>query len=295
MGSGADYAWPAAARAKDPAHQPVLPSRSRPPGCCGRCRARLPGRLRPAARAQFSPGPIELSGSVNLDEADSAVRAHLERVKAYVADRQWDEAVETLRQVMENHGAKMIPLTPTRYRQPDRLLPRANRVAAGRGAGPLSRARRSAGRAMVRRGTGSRATRRGWPKSSTRCFAAPGATMRCGPWARSSWSKGNHGAARRYWERLIEVPPARIPAARFEAAREQAGLAAPSEAALFDQWYAIDVDATPRSSIDCAATTSLTRRRGRALVQFWKSQRLSAHATGLSRHDACRWPTSAPG
>ncbi len=50
-----------------------------------------------------------------MDAADSGVRAHLERASAYVADRQWDEAVETLRQVMENHGSKMIPLTATRY------------------------------------------------------------------------------------------------------------------------------------------------------------------------------------
>ena len=69
----------------------------------------------PIARAQFAATSDELSDSINVDEAESAVRAHLERVRAYVADRQWDESVETLRQVMENHGSKVIPLTPTRY------------------------------------------------------------------------------------------------------------------------------------------------------------------------------------
>ncbi|HUE12613.1 MAG TPA: hypothetical protein VMR25_00490, partial [Planctomycetaceae bacterium] len=39
------------------------------------------------ARAQFSTAPIEFSGSITLDEADSGVRAHLERIRAYVADR----------------------------------------------------------------------------------------------------------------------------------------------------------------------------------------------------------------
>src|SRR5258708_2180290 len=39
------------------------------------------------------PSQFELSGSVHLDEVDSTVRAHLERVKAYIADGQWDEAV----------------------------------------------------------------------------------------------------------------------------------------------------------------------------------------------------------
>src|SRR5438067_1411607 len=60
--------------------------------------------------AQFSSPPAEISDSLSVDEADSTVRAHLERVRAYLADQQWDEAVETLRQVMENHGGKMIAL-----------------------------------------------------------------------------------------------------------------------------------------------------------------------------------------
>src|SRR5262245_35101908 len=68
----------------------------------------------PQAFAQFGMAPAELSGSVTLDEADSSVRGHLERIKAYVADRQWDEAVEALRQVMESNGGKMIALAPRR-------------------------------------------------------------------------------------------------------------------------------------------------------------------------------------
>src|SRR5271170_7778225 len=67
------------------------------------------------ARAQVFPGQFELSDSVHLDEVDSAVRGHLERVKAYVADQQWDEAVEALRQVMENHASKVINLTGQRW------------------------------------------------------------------------------------------------------------------------------------------------------------------------------------
>ncbi len=60
------------------------------------------------------PTHFELSDSVYLDEADSATKTHLERVRAFVANEQWDEAVETLRQVMENHGEKVVatPLQP---------------------------------------------------------------------------------------------------------------------------------------------------------------------------------------
>ncbi len=47
--------------------------------------------------------------------ADSTTRTHLERVKAFLADRQWDDAVEILRQIMENHGGKMFELSEGRY------------------------------------------------------------------------------------------------------------------------------------------------------------------------------------
>ena len=39
----------------------------------------------------------------------------LERVKPLVADKQWDEAVETLRQVMEKSGGRLIRLGTDRY------------------------------------------------------------------------------------------------------------------------------------------------------------------------------------
>ena len=39
----------------------------------------------------------------------------MERVKAHVAEKQWDEAVETLRQVIERQGSKLIRLDDSRY------------------------------------------------------------------------------------------------------------------------------------------------------------------------------------
>jgi outer membrane protein assembly factor BamB len=58
---------------------------------------------------------FELSGTVQLSEPDSAARSHLARVGAFLADKQWDEAVETLRQVMETHGDRVIALGTGRY------------------------------------------------------------------------------------------------------------------------------------------------------------------------------------
>ncbi|HEX5445024.1 MAG TPA: PQQ-binding-like beta-propeller repeat protein, partial [Pirellulales bacterium] len=73
------------------------------------------------ATGQFAPaqGPVlarfELSDAVQVDEADAAARTHLEQVKALLANQQWDEAVETLRQVTENHGGKVLAVSPWRF------------------------------------------------------------------------------------------------------------------------------------------------------------------------------------
>jgi len=62
-----------------------------------------------------SPYRFELSEAVVLNLADSAVRSRLARVEAYLEDGQIDEALETLRRVMENSPQKLIAVTPWRY------------------------------------------------------------------------------------------------------------------------------------------------------------------------------------
>ena len=61
------------------------------------------------------PPPSELSDAVRVDEADPAARALLQRAKAHAAERQWDEAIETLRQVMEQSGSRLVKLDERRY------------------------------------------------------------------------------------------------------------------------------------------------------------------------------------
>lgn len=58
---------------------------------------------------------FELAERVELDRADATVARHLERVKEFTASGQWDEAVETLRQVMENSGSKLWGVTDRRF------------------------------------------------------------------------------------------------------------------------------------------------------------------------------------
>jgi outer membrane protein assembly factor BamB len=50
------------------------------------------------------------AAEVQVGGADGPAPLHLERVEAFLADKQWDEAVETLRRVMEDFGDRLIRL-----------------------------------------------------------------------------------------------------------------------------------------------------------------------------------------
>jgi len=96
---------------------------------CGRCVShalRIATALllaTPAARAQFGETVVpqshfELSDTVQVDRVESMVLGQLERAKAQLAEKQegqWDEAIETLRQIMESAGGKLVAVTPTRF------------------------------------------------------------------------------------------------------------------------------------------------------------------------------------
>jgi outer membrane protein assembly factor BamB len=58
---------------------------------------------------------FELSDTVQLDRVDNSVLAQWERAKTLLADRQWDEAVEILRQLAESSDGKLLGVTDRRY------------------------------------------------------------------------------------------------------------------------------------------------------------------------------------
>ena len=94
---------------------------------------RLAGRFGPSGPAR--PGSqFELSDAVQLDQVDNAVRAQLDRVKALLADRQWDEAIEFLRQLAETSEGKLLDVAPHRFIGSARLVPVAVGRPAARGA-----------------------------------------------------------------------------------------------------------------------------------------------------------------
>ncbi|MBN2291792.1 MAG: hypothetical protein JXM70_05165, partial [Pirellulales bacterium] len=56
-----------------------------------------------------------LHAKPDIDEADNSVAAAFGRADACLADRQYDEAVEILRGIMEESSGRLWPITPWRY------------------------------------------------------------------------------------------------------------------------------------------------------------------------------------
>lgn len=167
------------------------------------------------SRVAFAQGRVELSSNVELDEADAVTRGHLERVKRLIADGQWDETIETLRQVSDQRGDKVIALAPTYY---VRIRDYCHRRFAAMPADAL---------AIYRGQVDGQAKQ--WFEAGTE--RRDEATLHrivdhfyCSSYGDDAlWllgemalERGDYGAARSYWEQLIEMPPFRIAVESFE-------------------------------------------------------------------------------
>ncbi|MCE9603984.1 MAG: PQQ-like beta-propeller repeat protein [Planctomycetia bacterium] len=178
---------------------------------------------------------FELSADVALDEADAVVRGHLERVKRLIADRQWDETIETLRQVSDQRGDKVIAVTPGFY---VRIRDFCHRRFASMPAEAL-------------------AIYRGQVDGQAKQWFEDGAERRdeaalrrivdqfyCSSYGDEAlWllgemalERGDYGAARGYWEQLIETPPAVIVDGSFQELRKDRSLSK-EDLALIDRYY----------------------------------------------------------
>ncbi len=63
------------------------------------------------SRAQDGePAPLPRP-TVTINVADNATLAHLDRFHALLAERQWQEAIETIRQVTETSGEQLVLVT----------------------------------------------------------------------------------------------------------------------------------------------------------------------------------------
>jgi outer membrane protein assembly factor BamB len=84
--------------------------------------------------------------------------------------------------------------------------------------------------------------------------------------------QADHPAARAYWERLIETPPARIDAEAFDTARRGEGLPV-EDAARLDRWYR--PSETGESTVyELFAREPIPDEEVRSLVEFWNARGL---------------------
>lgn len=166
--------------------------------------------VRQSAWAQFGPfsptSRFELADTVQLDRADNTVLAHLQRIKAFLADRQWDEAIETLRRVMEDSEDKLIGVTEHRYirvRDYGHLqlaaLPEEALALYRSRVDPLARRWYEEGIERRARGPLLSVLREAFASSS-----GDEALLALGEMALES---GNYTSARWYWERIIPAEP----------------------------------------------------------------------------------------
>ncbi len=214
---------------------------------------------------------FELSDLVHVDEVDASTKAHLERVKALVANQQWDEAVETLRQLMEDPSGKVIAVTERRYM---RLRDYCHLQIA---ALPEEALRLYRGRVDPQAGK--------WLDEGVKThnaellervvdqyFCATAGDKALFVLGEMALEAGDYGAARGYWEKIIETPPQAVDAKSFEAVRNAAGLP-PADAQLIDHWYGRDA-ATPPVNYLLRTDQALLDEPARALVEFWRSSRM---------------------
>jgi outer membrane protein assembly factor BamB len=240
------------------------------------------------SRAQFFPNSrFEPVDDVTIDLADSTTRTHLERAKAFLADRQWDDAVEILRQIMENPGGKMFEVADGRYislrdychlriaalPEPALTLYRDRVDAQARRA--YEEGLRTLNGQLLGQVVGHYFT----SSSGDDALYALGEL---------ALSQADYPRARGYWEKLIETPPGRIPAAVFDPVRHAPELGV-EEAKLLDRWYrAVDTADAPVYQLHVPDV--MPDEAVRALVRLWNRQgvlpqRLAYPATDLNLAD----------
>ena len=227
-----------------------------------------------AAWSQFSgAAAFELSDSVAVDAADSSVLAHLERVKALSADRQWDEVLDTLRQVMESSGERMFELSPRRY-IPARdychlrilaLPPEAQAIYRER-VDPQAKRQYEQGvsqrRPELLRQVIAQTFASSWGDESLLALGE------------MALEQGEPAQARHYWRMLIEQPPKYLAKEQYEPARNASGLL-PEEVRLLDRWYELDY-AYSDPPYTLRSDPPLPDDARLALVDFWRRQGLPA-------------------
>jgi len=184
----------------------------------------------PLSASQLSAA--ELTSPVSLDEADAVVRGHLERVKVLIANQQWDETIDVLRQVADQAGDKVVAVAPGYHirvrdychRRLAGLPPHA--LASYRGqvdqqarawldaaTAPIGMAERDD---VDRTATSAEKRETLLRRIVDQFYVSSSGDEALWLLGEYALERGDFGAARGYWEQLIEMPPAVIVDAAME-------------------------------------------------------------------------------
>ena len=165
---------------------------------------------------------FELSDSVEVPQADADTLARLEQAKAFAADQQFDEAIEALRQVMEQDASRVIAAGDRRYVSVREYCHMRLAALPGQALAAVSRPGR-------RPGNGGCSKRQPWniaPPNcdnwSTNISPAASATTALVALGDIALEQGEHGEARSWWEKLIPTPPQSISREPFDVAGRRA-------------------------------------------------------------------------
>jgi outer membrane protein assembly factor BamB len=210
---------------------------------------------------------FDLSGDVALDEVDSVVKGHLQRVKVLTANRQWEEVIETLRQITDTRGDRVIAVVPGYY---VRLRDYCHRKLAAMPPEALKIYREQVdpqAEQWFAEGMKDRDERRlRMIVDQFYCSSRGDDALRL--LGEIALERGDYAAARGCWEQLLETPPAVVAADEFAAVRADATLTA-DEVKLLDRFYVgreagkIFVLNAPRAiDPDLARTAAMLRTRG---------------------------------
>jgi outer membrane protein assembly factor BamB len=64
-----------------------------------------------AQRSRSAASPFDLTATVRIEEIEPSARVHLERVQQFLDAGQWNEAVDSLRRVMESDGQRLMAVS----------------------------------------------------------------------------------------------------------------------------------------------------------------------------------------
>jgi outer membrane protein assembly factor BamB len=239
----------------------------------------------PLAVAQFEPRPGDLSDAVSLELADSAALGHLKRLSEYLTgpDKKWDDAVRTLRSVMDGHGDGLVRLDDASGKAPG--LTNGRYVSIRHFCQLRLSAMPPEALAIYRkqvddtaRGLFEKAAkardRRGLLEVVENFFCSSvgdDALLRLGDLA---LEEGDSSAARDYWSRITPLEaPGNFDAVRkdfFQRVRNDPGLPA-DDAALLDQWYEIERSPVSKENVKYRLRTdrALSADVERRLARLW--------------------------